>query len=129
MSTCSATTAVPPATAPSCAGSRPGEAGSPPTLVAEDGAAVEPGWCGAYRCRDATFVVEPVADARTLRLEIDGLGGTMRRTAALEPLAPATYRSDQFMTDPTRTVSFEAMDDGSRLIHAGPFTARAVAGA
>lgn len=97
----------------------------PPALTGTADATVEPEWVGEYRCRDATFLVEPGTDDRsTLALRIDGLGGALHRSAALEPLGPGVYRSDAYLTDPTRVVSFERFDDGARLVHCGPFTAR-----
>jgi CubicO group peptidase (beta-lactamase class C family) len=95
----------------------------PDWLEAEHGAAVEREWVGEYRARDATFVVG--AGEQTLTLEADGLGGALRRSVTLTPLGPGVYRSDQMIADPTRIISFERPRSRYRLLHAGPFTARA----
>lgn len=95
----------------------------PAWLPRSEDAAAEPSLAGVYRCRDATFTVRSGDEA--LSLEVAGLGGTISRTAELRPLAPGVYRASSIITDPTRIVSFESPRGEYRLVHAGPFTARA----
>ncbi len=95
----------------------------PGAIPADHAVSVDPDDLGTYESRDATFIFMRDDDGHA-RIAVRTFGNNTGPTARLVPLQPNLYRSQYPIVDAYGLFSTETTNQGDKLLHAGPFTAR-----